>query len=351
MSIQYEMKKILPLLFSLLTFAAFAQEVPEVQKSLITKTTATWCGNCGTWGWTFYEDLISDNDNNAVMVAAHGSGDLVSDAGVWWNSNLNASGQPRFYVGNEYFPVNSGSTSSVRTAIKNAVDAQIAQAPLAGVGIEAIQSGNQITINTRAKFFQNTNGSFYTAIYVIEENVIANQSGQGSNTSHHDILRVAVTPEEYGDDIATGDVFPDGVEYPVSYTIDIDASWDVNNLIFAAVIWKAGDNGKYDFINTNSTSEVMFVSSNNQLAEDFAVRVGPNPALDFVNVSLDLSQGGDVEMQLVDLAGKTLLQRNEGSLSQGHYNFRIDRETIPSGIYLLRTSVDGVTSTKKVVFR
>ena len=41
----------------------FSQDVPEVQQSLITKITATWCPSCGGWGWTFFENILADNDD------------------------------------------------------------------------------------------------------------------------------------------------------------------------------------------------------------------------------------------------------------------------------------------------
>ncbi|MEO1714235.1 MAG: hypothetical protein AAFU60_12955 [Bacteroidota bacterium] len=49
-----------------------AQEVMEVTTPVITKKTATWCINCGTWGWDLFEGLVSANQNSAVFLVITG---------------------------------------------------------------------------------------------------------------------------------------------------------------------------------------------------------------------------------------------------------------------------------------
>jgi len=71
------MKKVLlPICFFFAFLTAQAQEVPEVQKTLISKISADWCPPCGTWAWDLFHDLVNDNDNQAVLMAVHHSGGL-----------------------------------------------------------------------------------------------------------------------------------------------------------------------------------------------------------------------------------------------------------------------------------
>ena len=56
----------------------FAQEVPEVQRPLVTKISATWCPPCGGWGWTLMEELVIDNEDKATLIVAHHDGQLVT---------------------------------------------------------------------------------------------------------------------------------------------------------------------------------------------------------------------------------------------------------------------------------
>ena len=55
-------------IFCIASISLFSQEVMEVQQTLLTKRTATWCPYCGTWGWGFFEDLIEDNEEKAVLI-------------------------------------------------------------------------------------------------------------------------------------------------------------------------------------------------------------------------------------------------------------------------------------------
>jgi hypothetical protein len=65
-------------IYILLTFVFFinllqGQDVPETQQSLISKVTATWCINCGTWGWSLYEGLEQDNAGSNFLTLYNGN--------------------------------------------------------------------------------------------------------------------------------------------------------------------------------------------------------------------------------------------------------------------------------------
>ncbi len=45
-----------------------AQEISNDQWTIMTKTSATWCTNCGAWGWDMFKDLIDDNQDKNVII-------------------------------------------------------------------------------------------------------------------------------------------------------------------------------------------------------------------------------------------------------------------------------------------
>jgi len=45
----------------LLSLNLSAQPVQEKQMSIVVKKTATWCSNCGSWGWQWFKDVIDDS--------------------------------------------------------------------------------------------------------------------------------------------------------------------------------------------------------------------------------------------------------------------------------------------------
>jgi len=54
-------KLLLPLIYLGICYASLAQEVIPTQQTLITKISATWCINCGTWGWETQEKILAEN--------------------------------------------------------------------------------------------------------------------------------------------------------------------------------------------------------------------------------------------------------------------------------------------------
>ena len=85
-------------LLVLLIFFGFAMsaqvpDAPQTSMPVITKIAATWCPPCGSWGWDFFEHMLEDNTDDAIIMAVHHSGDLVNPTASALTSNLNASSQ------------------------------------------------------------------------------------------------------------------------------------------------------------------------------------------------------------------------------------------------------------------
>lgn len=89
-------KTFMLLVAALFIMKAAAQQVEEVQRTLITKRTASWCINCGTWGWTLFDGLVADNEDKSVLIAAHYDGDLENAAAEEITDNFGGFYQPRF---------------------------------------------------------------------------------------------------------------------------------------------------------------------------------------------------------------------------------------------------------------
>jgi hypothetical protein len=64
--------------------------------------------------------------------------------------------------------------------------------------------------------------------------------------------------------------------------------------------------------------------------------VYPNPSTDFVNVSFEQFQPGDVKLSLVDLSGKVLAEYLQPQVGVGTFMKVLDVQTIPAGMYYIR---------------
>ncbi len=347
-------KRLLSLALSLAFFTlSYAQEVPEVQKTLLTKVTATWCPNCGTWGWTFFEDIIMDNSEKAVFVGAHHGGNLESDEGVAFSNNFMAPYQPYFYAGNQDVEASPGNASAKRQEVKDLVDANFLLSPMANVGFEASILDNVLTINAKTKFFQEASGSYYLGVYILEHNVISNQASNSSMAMHPYVLRASFTPGElFGNELVNGDIVAD-TEFTETLSLELNPAWDMDNITVAGIIWEF-DGTTYQYVNVNTIAEFSVPSSVSTISEDLInIELFPTIATDHTQLNVNLKdQSMELNIQLFDLSGQAIRPIFQGELTQGMNKLDIATNDLLPGLYLINIqTLDGAVATKKLIIQ
>ena len=324
------------------------QEVTAEQKMLITKITATWCPNCGTSSWDVKQDLVNMHGQDAIFLATHvsGSSDLFSSTARDYSENLPAAfGQPLFYLNREKY-----STSSITSAVQEMAGQNTNQTPLANTGVEMELDGQVLDVKARVKFFQPADGEYYLSLFIIEDNVIANQSNRGSNVNHRKIFRGRVTAETFGELITNGSVEADQT-FDFRFSRGLNPTWDTDQLEVAAVVWqKVGDN--YEFVNVASVTQFSTFTSVNILEkEGVDVSVYPNrlSTQSAIQVTLPTSQSA-LTLELINANGQLVKQIFEGPLSQGKHTFPITKNpSVGKGIYFVRLEKEGSSITKKII--
>ncbi len=335
-------------LFSL--SASISQDVPEIQKSLITKITATWCPHCGGWAWTFFDNIFADNADKALIIKANYSGDLQNTTAANFATNFNTNYQPYFIVGNENQNVTSSNVSSKRTAIQNLVNSNYNLSPVVNAGLQVVKNGNTLEVQTKTRFFQNTTGEYYIGVYVIENGVINNQTGQGSNAVHKNVLRASMSSSSFGELISSGSIDAD-TEFDNAYSIEID-NWNVNNLEIATIIWeKVGDT--YEFVNTHSTTELTTVGVSVIPDDEISFKVYPTVTNSIATIELNFkNENSKVQLELTDVSGKHIATIFEGNAASGVQTFEIQRSLVnTNGLYFLVLRSENAVSTKKIIFK
>ncbi len=76
--------------------------------------------------------------------------------------------------------------------------------------------------------------------------------------------------------------------------------------------------------------------------------VYPNPSDRAVTVPLVLSAAAEVRVVVFDVLGREVAVLHEGPLTEGAHDFRLSPTTLPSGLYLVRATGDGVTTSRRV---
>jgi hypothetical protein len=344
-----------------LSLSAQDIDVPETNQPLITKRTASWCPKCGGYGWELFRNLLEDNSENALILAAHYGGSAYENpASTDLVAELGGFGQPIFFVNTSDLGVNSGNIDQKRQEAATQVMQINDELPVAQTGLLAYpEAGTEsLLIQTKTRFFQEYAEEVSLAIYIIQPTFIGSQSGQGGNAEHKNMLRLAIDGRVFGESL--GEVFPEGTEvereFSVSYA-DLQASGfdDLSELgsgqlIVAAVLW-TGMSGDRSVLNTNHVNETMLTAVQSPEALS-SFELFPSPASELATVQLELEQPWlGVGLQLVDAQGRVLQQLFQGTLQSGEHTFAIDRNNLPAGQYWLRLSDGRRTAVRALLFK
>ena len=339
------------LLFSFfLPLATQAQDAPQVQNSLVAKVTATWCTNCGNWGWTLFNGVLADNADQALVIANHYSGNLTNPTSEAIAENFNVFSQPRFILNNEDQGVSSGTIAAKRVEIKDQIDANAAESPLANAGILATLDGDVLNVKTKTQFFQATSGEYYLGVYIIENGIVASQAGQGAGAVHKNVLRTSMSESAFGELIMDGSISM-GMEIEQDFSMTLDAGWNAENLSVATIIWKK--NGEdYEFVNTHFTdtfetpTAVVEISAD-QLTATLFPTVTSSTATLLIDVQKPQNQA---EVRLLGQNGQLLNTLFRGVLQPGTMSLEIN-QTLASGTYLVLLNTENGILSKKLIIQ
>lgn len=224
-------------------------EVEKKNSVLIAKHTWTGCGPCGGWGFTNFQSLMDNNPDEVHIAFKRGN------VGGYDNQLIYDFFQSTFGIPGATPTFHNNLDASL--SVGQAKDQMDATGVIANANYEMNIQGNKIVLNTTTKFFKETQGTFRIAPYLIVDNLIANQTGHpdGANTAHKkvpvDIARPvgAGTSNYAGYVIADGDI-KNGYTVNLECEVDIDPSWDPNDISFAIMIFRDAGAGTYQLINT-----------------------------------------------------------------------------------------------------
>ena len=344
------------LLYSLLAlcFSAslFAQSVdyPATQQPLVGKRTASWCSNCGTWGWTLFESLLAENTGQAEIVALHYSGNLKTDAATVIASNFDASGQPVFTLNETDVNALSGNVTAKKDELLTAILDLNTTPATGGTRIELARSGDELTVTTQSQFFSTTDGTFYEGVYVVEKQRIAQQASQGPDAQHKNLLRDPLTDGIWGTLLTENGT--DGAANLITdanvHTFDL-TDVDPGNLRIITVLWQLVD-GRYIPANTNGIDVNAATTGTYNVPVALAtLEARPSLTDGPTAISLIITLPTNGALELVDAQGRTHILLPMQRFTPGRRWVPLDLSAYPAGTYFVRfVSPDGVGTTTVV---
>lgn len=350
------MKKYIFTLLFLVSFSCLSQNVSDKKMALFSKTTATWCGNCGTWGWTLFDDVYLDETlPKFVSIKLHSSSssDLYSaDASALVQALGITSGQPRFNVNLDLV---SGTSATAAADIKSMIEStgQLDADINAGFNLEILDN-NEITVQTKTKVFNAVSGEYYLGVYLAEKDVVNFQAGQGANAVHKIVLRNALTENVTGDLIGSGDLEA-GAEFENTYNFTLPDGINTDNIqIFVAIWKKVGDAFVYESAFTKTQEEQALEEEEDEVVagiEDVQLNFDFNITNDngspFYRINA-IEDNQDIKVDLYNSNGQLVKNLYEGSTST-ELSGSIASSDLPKGIYLVRAIVGDQVKTLQIV--
>ncbi|MCC6723174.1 MAG: Omp28-related outer membrane protein [Saprospiraceae bacterium] len=329
-----------------------AQQVEFQQRTLLTKRTADWCPYCGTWGWNFFKNAIEQNGDKAVYIAAHYDGNLSIDAATEITNNLGGGFQPRFFLNDADQGVSSGNSAAKLTSVKEQIDANFLQAPVANCGFEPKFAEGLLKVAAKVKFFETGEGEYSLGIYLLENNVTAFQASIGNNAVHQKLLRASFTDETFGQPIFNGNINQDQ-EFDLNFELELDEIQG-HDYEVVGIIWKK-EGSKYLPINVWGTNEITEESPSIIQSGELENRmtIAPSIITESAVVAIELvKEQQNANIELYDMNGRLVTKLYNGPLKSGNQTIRFDKTKIAAkGTHIVKLKCDGFEFLEKVIFQ
>lgn len=339
----------LGILFSINTIA---QTPLPVNKSLIVKLTATWCGPCGTNGFPTSEELIADMNNDAFFIATYSSNypywddnDLYCLTGQYWDQQLYWGGIPAFSCNFKDKSQNAQTNIDVYNNVYAEINNFKNKPVVASTGYTLEKIGNTLNVATRTRFWADATGEYYIQPYIVEDSVEHSQNGQTDSTHtvpHRYVLRGVMATEGWGDQIASGSITANQT-FDKSFTFTVtNTTWNINKLRAAVIIFKK-IGSIYTYVNGNDlydwATKVKDVNVVNNIS------LYPNPATSYTEIGFNTSRPTQANITVTDMLGHVVYANNT-HFAAGENEYRIDLSNFAAGFYTATINTDGGTVSK-----
>ena len=147
-----------------------------------------------------------------------------------------------------------------------------------------------------------------------------------------------------------------GQSHIVNFSFTLPATWDENEIHIIGML--ISPDGRIDNAGTATISDAvtngyenginagLYDALPNQLDE--AIKLYPNPTSDHATISINLKEAKDVSITLFDIKG-SVLQASSYSNWVGLSSVELNTNSLTAGVYLVKFSIGGMTTTKRLV--
>jgi len=77
----------------------------------------------------------------------------------------------------------------------------------------------------------------------------------------------------------------------------------------------------------------------------------PNPVIDHTDIAYELENPSNVEIEITDMTGRTILNFNEGNKPAGKHSLQVNTESLEAGVYFYTLKAGNFVDTKRMVVK
>lgn len=214
-------------------------------------------------------------------------------------------------------------------------------------------------------------GDLRLGLMVVEDSVIGSGSGYNqvnyyNNQSGHPYFQAGNPILNYPHRHVVRDVFPannpwgeagiipnnpaPGSSYNQTYTFQINSAWDEEKIsLVAFVAYYNTPTDERPIINAGEVKLNDIVTSLVEVERGIEkAKVYPNPASDLAFVEFKLAQNARVQVDVVDITGKTVRLEQASQYAAGNQLIKIPVSDLEAGIYFVRIQAGSKLITKKL---
>ncbi len=342
--------------------------VPAPRKAvLVEEATGTWCTWCPR-GAVFMEFMAEKYGSAFVGIAVHNNDPmLVTDYDTGLTSTPGFTGFPAVVMERSMFM----DPSEVEIPFLDRVVTPARGAFEIGADLDAA-TGN-IDISVELEALEEVTVFDNIVLAILEDEVTGTGNGYAQVNAYagggngvmggyellpspvpaedmvyEDVARALITPYEGVDSEIAGILQPGNTKL-LNFNFTLEEEWNTDHLSLVAILLNndGSANNAYEISLADALDNGFIISNVNDPDLQSSFEIYPNPAADLLNIKLESSEIGDVQLELINIYGQTMQTERLQSFT-GQQNWVINISDLPNGVYSARVRIGNKTAIQTV---
>jgi len=341
---------------------------PADNKAIIVEeATGTWCGWCPR-GAVALDRFAHKYGDRFIGIAVHNGDPMVVGE---YDSNLGASGYPNAFVNRNTW-IDPGQVEgpfldqvqepSISSLIQGAAwnpDSRELRISMSVTALEALSDEHKVNVVLTEDGVTGTSSGYNQANYYAGGSDLIDINGvnwadlpstvPAADMVYDHVARAILAPfggmeGSFDGGLNVGDEKVHNFTYTVPEDFDIDKMH-----IISMVIEPDGsiNSGKQNTVAEAIENGFVEVTSTHDVELTNSTSVYPNPFGNYTNVSINLSESTDVQLEVIDLTGKTMMSKMYQN-QNGLFSIQVDATGLAAGTYILKISTGDKYTTQRL---